>query len=80
MTKINIQQLGAKSNEARAFLEAKLKENLSVGDGVIEVEGHTKSSLRVYLKKFLHRNGLDDRFRVLANKSEIRVSKIKKAK
>lgn len=79
MIKVNVQQLDDKSDEAKLFLEAKLGGSLNLEDGVMEVEGSTKSLLRVYLKRFLHLNGLDDKFRVLVHESEIRISPVKTA-
>jgi hypothetical protein len=76
---VNVQQLDDKSDEAKRFLETRLGESLTLKDGVMDVEGPSKSRLRVYLKRFLHVNRLNDKFRVLVSESEIRISPVKTA-
>lgn len=53
----------------KSFLEAKTGFSLTLKDGVVEiadVEGLGKKTVKVWIKHFLRREGLKDRFKVSA--------------
>ena len=53
----------------RSFLEAKVGSSLTFNGGIIDmtgVEGLSKRTVKVWIKHFLRREGLKDRFKVSA--------------
>ncbi len=85
-TRINIAELKSEGSdlikELTAFLEEKTKAEVETATDIITVKGEeanvSKKYLRVLLRKFLHKNGLRDYFRVIGKEENTLMVKEKK--
>ncbi|MEM3383155.1 MAG: hypothetical protein QXL52_03135 [Nitrososphaerales archaeon] len=83
MLKIELGDLKDKNEDLMAFLEKRLRIKPSMEGGLI-VLNDTKSKvklkkdiLKVYLKRYLHINGLRKGYRVLVEGNKLRFNKLK---
>lgn len=79
MIRIRLGKLEKNREELMNFLRARLGDRVSLEDDVISIGDATPPAARnlrqikTYVKRFLHKRGLKDRFRVLVAKGEMKV-------
>ena len=81
MININVEKLKDKKNDLEIFLKQKLQEkNVTLEENkiVIKDESLRRKDLKTYLKKFLHKEGLKNDYRILSDKEQIKLILIEK--